>query len=333
MQQRLSDLVEHELVERVGADVAFGAAVFLAAGADRVVVAAVVVAVPGAVAATHLVAVGADAADTALDQALQQPLSGFGPARAPLGVVDRDPSGGLEHVVGDDAGAVDRDPVGAVTWHLTGAAGRPPVGHRLGAVEVDPPDIGLVPQQPGQRGVRPGRLPGRRRHPVGVEAAADLADGRAGGPVGEDAPHHDRFGFVDLQVRRPGRRAAGDPTVAVGGLPGGDLAGAGAEQLAAPVPFGDLGLLVLSDHALHLGEQGGLRVAGGEVGGVGEMHRRHRSGPARRGRGPGRRRPGPTGPATGTRRRRTSPPRRRRAARPGRAGPAAHRSARHRRTR
>ena len=87
-----------------------------------------------------------------------------------------------------------------------------------------------------------------------------------GGPVGEDAPHHGGFGLVDLQVRRPGRRAAGDPTVAVGGLPGGDLAGAGAEQLAAPVPFGDLGLLVLGDHALHLGEQRGLRVVGGRSG-------------------------------------------------------------------
>ena len=104
MQQRPFDLIEHELVERVGADVPFGATVFLAAGAQRVVVAAVVIAVPGAVTATHLVAVGADAADTAFDQAPQQPLSGFGSARAPLGVVDRDPSGGFEHLVGDDGG-------------------------------------------------------------------------------------------------------------------------------------------------------------------------------------------------------------------------------------
>ena len=70
-----------------------------------------------------------------------------------------------------------------------------------------------------------------------------------------------------------GRRAASDPAVAVGGLPGSDFAGAGAEQLAAAVAFGDLGFLVLRDHALHLGEQGGLRVVGGEVGGVGETHR------------------------------------------------------------
>ena len=92
------------------------------------------------------------------------------------------------------------------------------------------------------------------------------------GPVGEDAPDYRGFGLVDLQVRRGGR-GAGDAPVAVGGLPGDDLSGAGAEQLAAPVPFGDLRLLVLGDHALHLGEQRGLRVIGGQVGGVGEPHR------------------------------------------------------------
>ena len=43
-------------------------------------VAAVVIAVPGAVAAAHLVAVGADAAGTAFDQSLEQPLAGFGAA-------------------------------------------------------------------------------------------------------------------------------------------------------------------------------------------------------------------------------------------------------------
>src|SRR6478735_1417444 len=60
---RGADVVEHEGVEGVGADVAFGAAVLFAAGAQGVVVAAVVVTVPGAVTPAHLVAVGADAAD------------------------------------------------------------------------------------------------------------------------------------------------------------------------------------------------------------------------------------------------------------------------------
>ena len=46
----LADVVEHEGVELVGADVAFGAAALLPAGAEWVVVAAVVVAVNGAVA-------------------------------------------------------------------------------------------------------------------------------------------------------------------------------------------------------------------------------------------------------------------------------------------
>ena len=83
-QQRGADLVEHERVEGVGADVAFGAAPVVPAGFDRVVVAAVVVAVRGAVAVAPVVAVRADAADPAFDQATQQPLAGFGPARAPL---------------------------------------------------------------------------------------------------------------------------------------------------------------------------------------------------------------------------------------------------------
>jgi hypothetical protein len=71
---------------------------------------------------------------------------------------------------------------------------------------------------------------------------------------------------------RGGGAGAGDPPVSVAGLPGGDLPGAGAEQLAAAVPFGDLRFLVLGDHALHLREQRGLRVAGGQVRGVGEPH-------------------------------------------------------------
>jgi hypothetical protein len=71
-------------------------------------------------------------------------------------------------------------------------------------------------------------------------------------------------------VRRPGGRVARHPPVAVGGPPRGDLSGAGSEQLATSVSFGDLGLLVLSDDALDLGEQHGLRIVGGQVGGVGE---------------------------------------------------------------
>ena len=92
----------------------------------------------------------------------------------------------------------------------------------------------------------------------------------AGGVVLEDAPHDLRFGFVDHKVRRGGR-AAGHAAVAVGGLPGDDLTGAGAPQLAAPVALGDLGPFVLGDHALDLGEQAGLGVVV-DGGGVGEAH-------------------------------------------------------------
>jgi hypothetical protein len=107
---RGAEVVEHEGVEGVGADVAFGAAVLFAAGPQGVVVAAVVVAVPGAVTPAHLVAVGADAADAAFDESFEQPLAGFGAARAPLGVVGGDSTGSLEQLVGDDPGAFDRDP-------------------------------------------------------------------------------------------------------------------------------------------------------------------------------------------------------------------------------
>ena len=66
-QQGGADLVEDERVEGVGADVAFGAAPVVPAGFDRVVVAAVVVAVRGAVAAAPLMAVHADLADATFD--------------------------------------------------------------------------------------------------------------------------------------------------------------------------------------------------------------------------------------------------------------------------
>jgi hypothetical protein len=80
-----------------------------------------------------------------------------------------------------------------------------------------------------------------------------------GDVVVEDAPHHRRLGLEDRKMGGP-CSAAGDAPVAVGRLPGDDLARAGAPQLAAPVALGDLGPLVLSDHPLHLGEQPGLGV-------------------------------------------------------------------------
>src|SRR6202011_6251589 len=135
--------VEHERVQRVGANVAFGTAVLFAAGAQRVVVAAVVVvAVPGAVAAAHRMAVGAHTANTAFDKAFEQPLAGYCAARAPLGVVGGDSAGGLEQLIGDDPGAVDRNPFGPVARDRPVAAGRGPAGHRFGGVVGDLPHVG-----------------------------------------------------------------------------------------------------------------------------------------------------------------------------------------------
>jgi len=138
-QQRGADLVEDEPVEGVGADVAFGAPPVRAAGLDRVVVAAVVVAVPGAVAAAHLVTVGADPADPAFDQAAQQPLAGFGAAGAPLAVVAAGAVGGLEGALVDDRGHRDGDPVLSGPGDLLAAPPGLTVGDGFGAVEVDPP--------------------------------------------------------------------------------------------------------------------------------------------------------------------------------------------------
>jgi hypothetical protein len=67
--------------------------------------------VEGAVAAAHLVAVAADAAVTALDQAAQQPVAGLDAARTPPGVLAADSLRALERVGVDDRWDRDRDPL------------------------------------------------------------------------------------------------------------------------------------------------------------------------------------------------------------------------------
>ena len=67
-QQRVADLLEDEAVELVGADIALWATTMLATGSERVVVAAVVVAMERAIARAHLVARHAHAAVSTLDQ-------------------------------------------------------------------------------------------------------------------------------------------------------------------------------------------------------------------------------------------------------------------------
>jgi len=135
------------------------------------------------------------------------------------------------------------------------------VGHGFGLVEVQPADVGLVAHQSAEGGDVPGAgFSVWFGYVIVGQAEGDLAQGvPAGDVVIEDAPYDGGLRFEDFQ---PGRvvRVAGDAPVAVGD-PGGDhFAGAGAKQLAPPVPFGDLGSFVFGDDALDLGEQAGLRI-------------------------------------------------------------------------
>ena len=101
---------------------------------------------------------------------------------------------------------------------------------------------------------------GRGRDLVGSRPPDDLPQRvPAVDVVVVDPPHDGGLGFEHLQ---PGRavRVAGLAAVAVGGAPGRHFPGAGAKQLPAPVPFGDLRPFVLGDHALDLDEQAGLRI-------------------------------------------------------------------------
>jgi hypothetical protein len=67
-QQGVADLFEDVSVQGVGTDVAFPAAAVLTAGSERVVIAAVVVTMFGAIAAAHLVAADADTTSAAANQ-------------------------------------------------------------------------------------------------------------------------------------------------------------------------------------------------------------------------------------------------------------------------
>ena len=77
----------------------------------------------------------------------------------------------------------------------------------------------------------------------------------------KDAPHDRRLWLVDLEVRGPFGAARNTP-IAIRAFPGDHLASTRTPQLAATISLGDLGALILGNHALHLGEQMGLRVIG-----------------------------------------------------------------------
>jgi hypothetical protein len=152
LEQRAANLGEDVGVEVIGADVALGAGQVFAAGAQDVVVAALVVAVEGAVAAGHLVAVAADPAVAALDQPVQQPVAGLGATRVPLGVLVNDVLGALEGVLVDNRRHRDEDPFLARAFAVARLGAPRAAAHRgtvdrLAAVVVDPADIGLVAQQ------------------------------------------------------------------------------------------------------------------------------------------------------------------------------------------
>src|SRR5438876_3853107 len=207
-QERGADVFEHEVIERVGPDVALRAASPLPqAGAG--VVGAPVVAVDLALRADDLLAADRHVAGAAAHQPAQQPrLDVLGqPAGAPLGVVPADSLGSIEHRLIDDGRAGDGDPLLAWASALAGGtpAARPRSRHRLGLVEVQAADVGLVAQHPAHRRMPPLGLARRGRDLVGVEAADDAAYGEpAVHVVFEDAPHHGGFWLEDLEAGRAG---------------------------------------------------------------------------------------------------------------------------------
>ena len=266
--EQLAHLVEHEGVQLVGPDAPLGATAVRSAGTHWVVVWAEVVAGHAVLAVCPVAGQPHPAAATA-HQASQQERVRLGPPRAEGGVVAGRSLHRVEDVLGDDGGDGDLDPLGAVPAALANSPGR---GVTLvgGAVPVQASDVGLVAQQPVKAGQGPDGLALGRGDPLPGQVQGDAADRGAGGELGEDAPHHGGLGLVHDHVRRA-VGAAGHPPVAVGHLAGKHLAGPGPEQLAPPLPLGELRLLVLSDHPLDLHQQAGLGVVEGR--GVGEAHR------------------------------------------------------------
>ena len=99
-QETVAHLFEDKRFECISADVALRTALGFAASPQGIMITAVVVAVPGAIATTHLVTADAHSAVAALDQAPQEPLPGLGSPRIEVAVVSADPAGSLEEIVG-----------------------------------------------------------------------------------------------------------------------------------------------------------------------------------------------------------------------------------------
>ena len=131
--------------------------------------------------AAQLVGVEAHVARAASDQSAQQPGLIVQVARAPLGVVSADSLSRLEDGVVEDGRAGDLDPLVPESAPLGGratpaAVGRGVRGDGLGLVEVDATDVGLVGENPAQRGVPPLGLAGGSGDLLGVEGSHDVTD-------------------------------------------------------------------------------------------------------------------------------------------------------------
>src|SRR5439155_21837321 len=145
------------------------------------------------------------------------------------------------------------DPLLAWASALAGGtpAARPRSRHRVGLVEVQAADAGLVAQHPAHRRVPPVGLARRGRDLVGVEAADDAAYREpAVHVVFEDAPHDGGFWLEHLEAGRAGG-VTGEAPIAVGGLPGHEFAGSRAIQGAAPVALANIRADMCGDTAVH----------------------------------------------------------------------------------
>jgi hypothetical protein len=129
-----------------------------------------------------------------------------------------------------------------------------------------PPVGGVLEDRPGHRAV-PGRFAGPSRHPLGLQAAADLADGTSllADPL-EDLPHDPRLFGHDLIACLTSALVFADIAIAIGRTTEHvDRAAAGRVLLAPAAALHDLGALVLGDHALDLQEQILLGSAAGGI--------------------------------------------------------------------
>ncbi len=259
-QQDIADLFEDECVELVGTDVALRASAMFTAGPDRIVVAAIIIAMERAVAPAHPVAEHAHAAMSAPDQPAKQPVPMLGTPGVPARVVAADALDSLEHRFVEDCRHFDRDPLIARASHLPVPASLSALRHEFGPVVVSPADIGLVVQEAAQACRAPVLPPHWRADAIAVQPDDDLAhrDILANILI-ENAAHDGGLGLEHLQMRRA-RTGPGDAAISVWHLPIHHFARAGTPQLAAPIALDNLCAFILGNDALHLGQQPRLRI-------------------------------------------------------------------------